>query len=78
MQFSISSADLKEQLQIISGAISSMTASKLELVNDDVTCVVVDGGPNILIKLNQCLLDKYLNQQETLLQTHQVRAFGIL
>ena len=62
----------------IQGAITSMTSSKLELVNDAVTCVVVDNGPNILIRLNQCLLDTDPNQQESLLQPHQARAFGII
>ena len=61
-----------------SGAIHSISALQLELVNDVVTCVVMDNGPNILVKLNQCILDTDLNQHESLLQPHQARSFGII
>ena len=41
----------------VEGAVKSMTAANLELVNNAITCIVMNVGPNILIKLNQCLLD---------------------
>ena len=62
----------------VDGAVNSMSASNLELVNDAVTCLVMDNGPNILIRLNQCLLDTDPSQRESLLQPHQARAFGVI
>ena len=62
----------------VEGAVECMAAANLELVNDAVTCIVMDVGPNILIKLNQCLLDVDSKQHESLLQPHQARAFGVI
>ena len=62
----------------VEGAIECMAASNLELVNDAVTCIVMDNAPNILVKVNQCLLDTDSNQHESLLQPHQARAFGVV
>ena len=61
-----------------SGAINSVSVSLLELVNEAVTCSVMDNGPNILVKSNNCLLDTDLNQHESLIQPHQSRAIGVI
>ena len=60
------------------GALSTMSSSNLEIVNDAFTLALLGDGTKILLKINQALLDTNPDQDEALLQPHQVRSFGII
>ena len=62
----------------IGGALSTMSSSNLEIVNDAFTLALLGDGTKILLKINQALLDTNPDQDEALLQPHQVRSFGII
>lgn len=62
----------------ISGALSSMSSSNLEAVNDAFALAILGNGKRIILKINQALLDLNIDQTEALLQPHQVRSFGVV
>lgn len=63
----------------VGGALESMTSSTLEVVNDAFTLAILPGlDQNVILHLNQALLDTGRRQRETLLQPHQLRAFGVI
>ena len=62
----------------VGGALHSMSASNLELVNEAFTLCTLCDNSKIIIKLNQCFLDRDPLQTEALLQPHQARAFGVI
>lgn len=62
----------------VDGALHNMKSNNLELVNDCYATVILPSNKLVIIKLNQCLLDKNTSQQESLLQPHQARAFGVV
>ena len=55
-----------------------MSSSNLEIVNGAFTIALLGDGTKILLKINQTLLDTNPDQDEALLQPHQVRSFGII
>ena len=55
-----------------------MTSNNLELINKCYTVAILPSNNLIILKVNQCLLDKEPSQQESLLQPHQARAFEVI
>ena len=55
-----------------------MQYSNLELVSEAYTLVTLSDNSKVIFKINQDFLDKDPDQYETLLQPHQMRAFGIV
>ena len=55
-----------------------MFSSKLELINEAYTLVILHNNTKVIFKMNQVFLDRYLNQTEALLQPHQARAFDVI
>ena len=49
-----------------------MSSSNLEIVNDAFTIALLGDGTKILLKINHALLDTNPDQDEALLQPHQV------
>ena len=63
----------------VDGALPSMKSRKpLEVVNSCITCCTLNDKSKVLLVLNQCLLDSCSNQNESLLQPHQARAYGVV
>ena len=62
----------------VDGALYNMKSNNLQLVNDCYTVAILPLNKLVLLKLNQCLLDKEPSQHESLLQPHQARAFGVV
>ena len=62
----------------VDGATFNMKFNHLELVNDYYTVVMLTSIKLVILKINQCLLDKEPSQYESLLQPHQTRAFGCI
>ena len=62
----------------VGGALHSMSASNLELMNEAFTLCTLCDNSKVIIKLNQCFLDRDPLQTEALLQPHQARAFGVI
>jgi len=63
----------------VDGALPSMKSRKpLEVVNSCITCCTLNDKSKVLLELNQCLLDSCSNQNESLLQPHQARAYGVV
>ena len=62
----------------ICGALHSMAAYRLKLVDNTSTLVTLPSGDKVIFRLHQCILDRDLLQTEALLQSHQARAFGIV
>ena len=60
------------------GALSTMSSSKLEIVNDAFTLVLLEDGSKIIFRINQALLDLNLGQNEALLQSHKLEQLGLL
>ena len=55
-----------------------MKSTKLELVNNDYTLIILPNNFKVIFKINQAFLDNDPIQTEALLQPHQVRAFVII
>ena len=62
----------------VDGALSNMKTNQLQLVNDCYTCTTLPNNNLVILKINQCLLDKSSDSVESLLQPHQARAFGVV
>ena len=62
----------------IGGALSTMSSSHLEIVNDAFTVALLGYGTKIMLKIDQALLNTNAGQDEALLQPHQLRSFGII
>ena len=62
----------------VDGALFNMKYNNLELVNDCYTVAMLPSNKLVILKTNQCLLDKEPYQHESLLQPHQTRAFGVI
>ena len=62
----------------IGGALSTMSSSNLEIVNDSFTIALLDNGTKMILKVNQDLLDLNPDQDEALLQPYQVCSFRII
>jgi len=62
----------------VDGALLNMKTNNLQLVNDCYTVAILPSNKLVILKINQCLLDKDPSQQESLLQPHQARAFGVV
>ena len=62
----------------VDGALLDIHASNLQLVSDCFTIAVLPSNKLVILKLNNCLLDKNDTQTESLLQPHQARAFGVV
>ena len=62
----------------VDGALLNMKTNNLQLVNDCYTVAILPSNKLVILKINQCLLDKDPSQQDLLLQPHQVRAFGVV
>ena len=55
-----------------------MKSNNLESVNYCYTVAMLPSNKLVILKYNQCLLDKEPSQHESLLQSHQTRAFGFI
>ena len=62
----------------VDGALLNMKSNNLQLVNDCFTVAILPSNKLVLLKINQCLLDKEPSQHESLLQPHQDKAFGVV
>ena len=62
----------------VDGALINMKTNNLQLVNDCYTVAILPSNKLVILKINQCLLDKDPSQQESLLQPHQARAFSVI
>ena len=51
----------------VEGALNSMKSTKLELINDVYTLVILSNHVKVIFKINQTFLDKDLTQTEDLL-----------
>ena len=60
------------------GALSTMSSSNLEIVNDVFTIAILEDGSKIILKINQALFDLDPGQTEALLQPHQACSFGVI
>ena len=58
--------------------LNSTKSTKLELVNNAYTLVILTNHVKVIFKINQACLDNDPTQTDALLQPHQVRAFGII
>ena len=62
----------------VGGALNSMKSTKLELVRDPHTLVILPSNVKVIFKINQEFLDDDPTQTEALFQPHQVRSFGVI
>ena len=63
----------------VTGALAGMISGEaLELVSDAYTLLICPDGREILAKFNQVLLDRNPDQEETLIQPHQLRSNGVV
>ena len=62
----------------IGGALNSMKSTKIELVNDAYILVILPNNVKVIFKINQAFLDNDPTQTDVLLQSHQVREFGLV
>jgi len=62
----------------VGGALSGMSSSDLELVNDAYTLATLPNGKKTILKVNQAFCDSDPLQSEALFQPHQLRAHGVI
>ena len=62
----------------VDGALIDMHSNNLQLVSNCYTTADLPSNKLVILKLNNCLLDKNPAQIESLLQPHQARAFGVV
>ena len=55
-----------------------MSSSNLELVSEAFTLVTIDEIKKYIFKTNQAFVDRDPTQSESLIQPHQMRAFGVI
>ena len=55
-----------------------MSSSNLELVSEAFTLVTIDEDKKYIFKTNQAFVDRDPTQSESLIQPHQMRAFGVI
>ena len=55
-----------------------MKSDSSQLINACYTTAILPSNKLVVIKINQCLLDKTLSQKESLLQPHQASVFGVV
>ena len=62
----------------VDGALFNMKSNNLQLVNDCYTVAILPYNKLVILKINECLLDKEPSQHEPLLQPCQDRSFGVI